>query len=213
MDKNTDWVIEQRVKRTIENLEKNNMEGVYVNDEKALIEKIGTLVKDGETVSVGGSMTLFETGVIDYLRCGKFNFLDRYKEGLTHDDINEIFRKTFSADAFFTSSNAVTEDGELYNVDGNGNRIAAMLFGPDKVIVIVGVNKIVKNVEEAIERNRHIAAPANAKRLNKNTPCTKAGYCMDCRNQDRICNEYALIKRQMRKGRITVIIVGKELGY
>ena len=152
MDKNTDWVIEKRVKRTIENLEKNNMEGFYVEDEKALIEKIDTIVKDGETVSVGGSMTLFETGLIDYLRSGRFNFLDRYKDGLTRDDVKDIYRKTFFADTFFTSSNAVTEDGELYNVDGNGNRVAAMLFGPDKVIAIVGINKIVKNVEEAIER-------------------------------------------------------------
>lgn len=213
MDENMNWLIEQKVKRTMDNLEKNSMEAFYVEDENALIEKIDSIVKEGETVAVGGSMTLFETGVIDYLRSGKFNFLDRYKEGLTPENIKEIYRKAFFADSFFTSSNAVTEDGGLYNVDGNGNRVAAMLYGPDKVIVIVGVNKIVKDLDEAIERNKRIAAPANAKRLNKNTPCTKTGYCMDCRSESRICNEYTYIKRQGRKGRIKIIIVGKELGY
>ncbi|MCT8975988.1 lactate utilization protein [Clostridium sp. CX1] len=213
MDKNTEWVMEQKVKRTIENLEKNNMDAYFVQDEKALVEKISEFVTDGDTVSVGGSMTLFETGVIEFLRKGKFNFLDRYKEGLTAADTKDIFRKSFLADAYFVSSNAVTEKGELYNVDGNGNRVAAMLYGPDKVIVIVGVNKIVKDVDEAIKRTKGCAAPANTKRLNRNTPCTKVGYCVECSSDERICNDYVLMRRQTQKGRVKVIIVGKELGY
>lgn len=213
MDNNIKWVEEQRIKRTMENLQKNNMDAYFVEDNNALIEKISELVREGDTVSVGGSMTLFETGVIEFLRNGKFNFLDRYAEGLKAGDIKDIFRKTFSADAYFVSSNAVTEKGELYNVDGNGNRVAAMIYGPDNVIVIVGVNKIVKDVQEAIARNKEYAAPANAKRLNKNTPCTKVGYCMECNSSERICNDYVLIRRQGQKGRIKVIIVGKELGY
>ncbi|QEK11419.1 lactate utilization protein [Crassaminicella thermophila] len=213
MDQNTTWVIEQRVKRTIENLEKNNMEAYYVKDENELHKKICELINEGDTVSVGGSMTLFETGVIDLLRNGKYNFLDRSKPGLTKDDIKELYRKSFCADAYFTSSNAITEDGALYNVDGTGNRVAAMLYGPDKVIVVAGVNKIVKNLEEAIERNKSIAAPANTKRLNKKTPCANLGYCTDCNSPERICNEYVLIRRQSIKGRIKVILVGKSLGY
>ncbi|MDW8799540.1 lactate utilization protein [Clostridium sp. A1-XYC3] len=213
MDKNTEWVMEQKVKRTIENLEKNNMDAYFVQDEKALVEKISEFVTDGDTVSVGGSMTLFETGVIEFLRKGKFNFLDRYKEGLTAADTKDIFRKSFLADAYFVSSNAVTEKGELYNVDGNGNRVAAMLYGPDKVIVIVGVNKIVKDVDEAIKRTKGCAAPANTKRLNRNTPCTKVGYCVECSSDERICNDYVLMRKQAQKGRVKVIIVGKELGY
>jgi len=213
MDNNIKWVQEQRIKRTMENLEKNNIEAYFVEDNNALIDKISELVKEGDTVSVGGSMTLFETGVIEFLRNGKFNFLDRYAEGLNGNDIKDIYRKTFSADAYFVSSNAITEEGELYNVDGNGNRVAAMIYGPDKVIVIVGVNKIVRDVQEAIERNRQYAAPANAKRLSKSTPCTKVGYCMDCSSNERICNDYVLIRRQGQKGRIKVIIVEKELGY
>jgi len=213
MDNNIKWVDEQKIKRTMENLEKNNIESYFVEDNSALIEKISKFVKEGDTVSVGGSMTLFETGVIEFLRNGKFNFLDRYEQGLNGNDIKDIFRKTFSADAYFVSSNAVTEKGELYNVDGNGNRVAAMIYGPDNVIVIVGVNKIVRDVQEAIERNKEYAAPANAKRLNRNTPCTKVGHCMDCSSSERICNDYVLIRRQGQKGRIKVIIVGKELGY
>lgn len=158
-------------------------------------------------------MTLFETGVIDLLRSEKYNFSDRYAQGLSKDDIKDIYRKSFSADAYFTSSNAITENGELYNVDGTGNRVAAMIYGPDKVIVVVGINKIVKDVDEAIERNKRMAAPANATRLNRKTPCANLGYCTDCNSPDRICNDYVLIRRQGIKGRINVIIVNKEFGY
>lgn len=197
----------------MENLEKNNMEAYYVTTNKDLLDKVRELVKEGDIVAVGGSMTLFDTGIIDFLRQGNYKFLDRYRNGLTGVDIKEIFRESFFANAYFTSSNALTENGELYNVDGNGNRVAAMLYGPDSVIVIVGINKIVKNLEEAIKRNRETSAPANCKRLNKETPCAKLGYCMDCNSADRICNDYVLIKRQGIKGRIKVIIVNEELGY
>ena len=213
MDENALWVLDQRVKRTMENLEKNNMEAYYVTTNKTLLEKVEELVHEGDLVGVGGSMTLFETGVIDFLRQGKYNFLDRYKDGVTPLEMKEIYRKSFCADVYLTSSNALTENGELYNVDGNGNRVAAMIYGPDMVIVIVGRNKIVSDLEEAIKRNEEIAAPANCKRLNRVTPCTKLGYCTDCKSNDRICNDYVVIRRQGIKGRIKVIIVSEELGY
>lgn len=213
MDKNLSFVIQKKAERTIQNLEKKNMHGYFVQNKEEALKKIEELINEGDTVSVGGSRTLFEVGVIDFLRNGKYNFLDRYEEGLTKEDIKELYRKSFSADAYFTSSNAITENGELYNVDGRGNRVAAMVYGPDKVIVVVGVNKIVKNVDEAIERNRRTAAPANAIRLNRNTPCAKTGYCMECSSEDRICYDYVLIRGQMEKGRIHVIIVNEELGY
>ncbi|WP_461205870.1 lactate utilization protein [Clostridium sp. DL1XJH146] len=213
MDKNARFVLEKRVARTIESLNKNNMDGYFVKDDKELFEKIKELTNDGDTVSVGGSMTLFETGIIDFLRAENYNFLDRYAEGLSKEDITDIYRKSFAADAYFASSNAITEDGELYNVDGIGNRIAAMIYGPDKVIVIAGVNKIVKDVDEAIKRNREIAAPANAIRLNKKTPCAKVGHCMDCTSPERICSAYTLIRKQFIRGRIHVIFVDMELGY
>ena len=213
MDNNLKSIMDKRIKRTMENLEKNNMEAYYAEDTAKVIGIVEGLVKEGETVAVGGSMTLFETGIIDYLKSGRFSYLDRYEAGLTPEGIKEVFRKSFSADAYFTSSNAVTEDGELYNVDGTCNRIAAMLYGPDKVIVIAGINKIVPDADAAVERVRNIAAPANAVRLNRKTPCVSTGYCMDCSSPDRICNSYALIGRQGAKGRIKVIIVGSDLGY
>ena len=213
MDKNALCLEDQRIKRTMDNLEKNNMEAYYVTTNKALIEKVKELVHEGDMVSVGGSMTLFNTGVINFIRQGNYNFLDRYKNGLTAQEMKEIFRKSFYTDVYFTSSNALTENGELYNVDGNGNRVAAMIYGPDKVIVIVGINKIVKNLEEAIKRNEETSAPANCKRLNKKTPCVKVGHCTNCNSSDRICNDYVLIRRQGIKGRIKVIISSEELGY
>ena len=151
--------------------------------------------------------------MIDYLRSGKYKFLDRYVEGLSKDDLKKLYRDTFSADVYFTSTNAITEKGELYNVDGNGNRIAAMLYGPDKVIVIAGVNKIVRDIEEAVMRNERISAPANCKRLNRNTPCVKVGHCVNCSSEERICSEYTVIKRQGNKDRIHVIFLNEELGY
>ena len=213
MDNNLKWVNEQKVLRTIESLNKNNMNGYLVNTNEELIEKIKELVGEGATVSCGGSVSLFETGVMDHLRSGRYKFLDRYEEGLSKEEITNIFKESFFADAYFASSNAVTEDGKLYNVDGNGFRVAAMLFGPEKVILIVGVNKIVKNIDEAVMRNREISAPANAKRLNKLTPCTKVGYCVDCKGSDKICREFTVISSQGDKDRIHVIFMNKEIGY
>lgn len=213
MDENVKWVNEKKILRTIEALENNNMNGYLVNSRSEVIDKIQELVTEGSVVGCGGSMSLFEADVIDHLRTDRYKFLDRYKEGLSREEVVEIFKKSFFADAYITSSNAITEDGELYNVDGNGNRVAAMLYGPDKVIVICGVNKIVLDVEEAIQRTRLISAPANAKRLNRNTPCTKVGYCVDCKSPERICNDYTLIKRQGTPDRMHVIFINEELGY
>ena len=213
MDKDLRWLKEKRIINTIEALKRNGMNGYLVNNNEELINKIKELTREGDTVACGGSMTLFETGVIDHLRSGRYNFLDRHAEGLSPEDIKNIFRGAFSADVFFASTNAVTETGELYNVDGTGNRVAAMLYGPDKVILVVGQNKIVKNLEEAIDRNKAICGPANCKRLNRATPCMKVGRCMDCASTDRICNEYTVIKKQRDKDRIHVIFLADELGY
>ncbi|WXR60518.1 lactate utilization protein [Peptostreptococcaceae bacterium AGR-M142] len=213
MDENMKWLYKSKVNEIISNLEKNNMQGFYVENKEELIKKLDELVKNNSTVSVGGSMTLFETGVIDYLKNKDVLFYNRYEEGLSKDDIKDIYRKSFSVDYYFTSTQAITLQGELYNVDGTGNRVAAMLYGPENVIVIVGINKIVDDFDAAIKRNRNISAPANAKRLNRKTPCAKTGYCMECNSNDRICNEYTLIKRQSQKDRIKVIIVAEEFGY
>lgn len=212
MDNSIKWVNETKVKRTIETLKKNNIESFLINTQDELINKIEELVEENSKVTVGGSMTLFETKVIDHLRSGRYKFLDRYKEGLTPEEIEQIFREAFFCDAYFTSTNAITEEGELYNVDGKGNRVAAMLYGPDKVIVIAGVNKIVKNIDEAISRVENIAAPANVKRLNRKTPCGVTGRCMNCNSPERICREYTVIRKPV-PNRIFVLLLNESYGY
>lgn len=213
MDKNVAWYIEKQVERTIKNLNSRNMEGYYVNNREQLLQKLKELIAEGSTVGVGDSMTLFETKIIDFLRNGSFNFLDKYEEKLSKDEKREIYIKNFSADTFISSTNAITESGELYNIDGNGSRVAPMLYGPKQVIIVTGINKIVKNLEEAEIRVRQYSAPIDAKRLNKDTPCSKLGYCIDCKSPNRICNDFVVIKGQFNKGRIKVVIVGEVLGF
>lgn len=212
MDQNLNWLNEKRIEKTIKSLENNNMKGYLVSNKEELLKKIEEIVKAGSLVGCGGSMTLFETGVIDFIR-EKYNFLDRYAKDIKPEEMKEIYRKSFSADAYFTSTNAITEDGELYNLDGNGNRVAAMIYGPDKVIVIAGVNKIVKDVDEAIKRTKTIAAPANCKRLSTNTGCKTTGICIDCSSPGRICCSYTLIKRQLTPEIIHVIFLNEDFGY
>lgn len=213
MDQNTDFVLEQRIERTMKNLEKNNMRAYKVENEAEALKKLEELIPAGGSIGIGGSMTLFETGAIDFIRKGDYVVLDRYAPGLTPEDIKDLYRKSFAADVYLTSSNAVTEAGELYNVDGTGNRVAAMIYGPDKVIVMVGRNKLVKDADQAVHQVKEMASPANNKRLNLGNPCVVTGICSECSAPKRICNAYTLIKRQMQKDRIHVIIINKDLGY
>jgi len=213
MEKNIAWYIDKKIERTIEGLKKRNMEGYSVSDEAELMELLAKLIPRNSLVGVGDSMTLFETGVIDFLRKGNFTFLDKYREGITSEEKREIYIKNFSADTFMCSTNALTENGELYNIDGNGSRVAPMLYGPKRVILVAGINKIVRDIEEAEKRVRQYAAPIDAKRLGKDTPCAALGYCVDCKSPNRICNEFVVIRGQFVKCRIKVIIVKKQLGY
>lgn len=213
MDQHANWLHASRIERTKEALIANQYAVSLVSDPKELIEIIENELPEGSTVSVGGSMTLFETGIIDHLRSGRYEFWDRYAGQLSPEDLKALYVRSFSADAYFTSSNAITEDGGLYNVDGNGNRVAAMLYGPKKVFVIAGANKIVKNLDAAIARNREYAAPANTKRLNRKTPCAVTGVCSDCKSPERICNDYVYMQRQTQKDRIHVILLTGSFGY
>lgn len=194
-------------------LTENNYVPHYVPNSESLRALLETLIPENSHVAVGGSMTLFETGIIDLLRRMPITFHDRYAEGLTPEGIRDVYVKSFDTDIYFTSTNALTADGCLFNVDGNGNRVAAMLYGPRQVFVILGINKLVENLEAAILRNKTIAAPANARRLNRNTPCAVTGVCSDCKSPDRICSDYVLMKHQTRAGRIHVFIVGESLGF
>ena len=208
----------------MKNLEKNNFKPYLVKSKENIIPLLKTIISKGDTVSVGGSMTLFETGVIDFLRNGDYNFLDRYKEGLSRDEVGKIYRDSFFADAYLCSTNALLKSGALYNVDGNSNRVASIVFGPKSVIIIAGKNKIVNDFDEAVKRVKEIAAPKNAKRLSCETYCNikekcvslsneNADVCNGCASNSRICCNYVLSSYQKVKDRIKVIIVDEELGY
>lgn len=213
-----------RIEKTVKNLKANNMDAYFCENKQDACELVKTLIKKGDVISSGGSVTLKETGVYDIITSSDYNYLDRSAEGLTKEQIEEVYRKTFSADAFFASSNAITENGELYNVDGNSNRVAALLYGPKNVILVCGYNKIVRNIDEAVDRVKRIAAPSNTVRLNIDTPCGKTGRCISadnenaelcsgCKSERRICCNYVICAQQRHKDRIKVIIIGEEYGY
>lgn len=213
MDKNKYEIMRLRMERTAEALRRNHFFAVCCENKEEALDILESLIPDGADVAVGGSVTLNETGALELLRSGDYRFLDRYQSGLTREQTEEIFRKSFFCDTYLCSTNAVTENGELYNVDGNGNRVAAMIYGPASVVVIVGYNKIVRNLEEARLRVRTVAAPANAVRLGCQTPCASTGRCMDCRSEDRICSAETVLSFCHQRERIKVILVGEELGY
>ena len=214
MDKSAEILWEIKLGKIAEKLKLNQMDAYIVQSKEELPELLDRLMKNGASVNAGGSMTLAETGILDYLNAGDYVFYDKTSpEVKTNEQIAAVNRQAFSADYYFTSSNAITEDGWLYNVDGRGNRVAAMMYGPENVIVVVGRNKCVKTFDDAIQRNREISGPANCIRLGKKTPCSVTGQCTDCSSPDRICNEFTLIKRSNPKGRIKVILLNFEAGY
>lgn len=210
MDKNTVQIIEKRLERAITNL-KNHKFDVSVCEKKEdvnpLLEK---LIERNSTSAVGGSVTLSETNTLAWLRSGHTKFYDRYSPEC---DVNEVFHESFNVDAYITSSNAVTVTGELVNTDGNGNRVAAMIYGPKKVYVIVGLNKLVPTIEEGQRRIELYAAPMNCERLNRATPCRKTGECMDCNVPERICSVNVVFNRCNTPNRIHIIFVKEDLGY
>lgn len=205
--------MDERITRVMAALERNNMKPYYAETLEELHDIVRGLVKNDRLITAGGSVTLEESGVKQLLMT-EFGgaFLDR-SEGKTPEEVEDILHKAFVSDTFFASSNAVTEDGELYNVDGRGNRVSAMIYGPEQVVLVVGVNKIVKDMDEAVCRVEQVAAPLNTKRLNSGTPCEVTGNCAHCRSKGRICCSYVRMAQQRVKDRIKVIIVNQKLGY
>ncbi|MGN0171509.1 MAG: lactate utilization protein [Acutalibacteraceae bacterium] len=213
--------IPRKIETAMSALARNHIDSCYVPTAAEVPAAVASLLHKGDVVSVGGSVTLQQTGVLDLLRNGDYRFLDRYEPGLSREQITDIYRQTFSADAYLCSCNAVTMHGELYNVDGNSNRIAAIAFGPKSVIMVVGKQKLVPDLDSAVDRVKTVAAPLNAKRLDCDTYCAQAGRCagagggmtLGCGQQDRICSNYLICAKQKHKGRIKVIFVGEEVGY
>lgn len=213
MDKNLLGMYDLKIERLKKALERNNMTCEVFNTEEELHDYFKTIFKDQKVVAVGGSMSLDEMHVLDLIRASDVKFLDRYAKGLTKEEINAIHHETFNADIYLTSTNAMTTDGCLYNIDGNGNRVAAMIYGPKDVYVVAGVNKIFESEEEAIDHIKNVSAPANAIRLHRQTGCAVAGKCVNCMSDQRICASYVKLARQGNKDRIHVIIMRQELGY
>ena len=198
--------------KLIPNLEKRNFEAYYCDNKKEALDKAISLIDKNGTISWGGSKTLKDLNLIEVLKENDYKLIDR-DSASTPEERDELMKQGLTANTFLTSSNAITEDGILVNIDGNGNRVAAMCYGPDSVIVIAGMNKLCKTVEDAEDRVHNVAAVKNAERFGlTKTGCSK-GKCVDCLSDECMCSYVVKTRRSKVKGRINIILVGEELGF
>ncbi len=211
--------MKEKIQILVDRLGKNNIPAFSVKDKKEALPKILSMIPEGSTVGFGDSVTLRQIGLVDALEKGNYTFLNPWKSGISAAENIQLKKRALTSDVFVTGTNAVTLDGQIVNVDALGNRVAAMLFGPKKVIIVVGINKIVENLQEALDRIRNMVAPLNVRRhpdFDPMPPCGVTGVCSDCSSPWRICNKTVIIERQWDnaeyKPLITVIIVGEELG-
>ena len=205
---------EAMAKSIIEQLRKRRMEGSYAASAEQARREILAMIPPGASVIRGGSMTTVALGLwAEVARLPGVELLNPYEPGLSREAAGEMRRQGLTADILITSSNAITRDGVLVNLDGTGNRVAAMIFGPKKVILAVGMNKVVTDLEAARERIKRYAAPVNARRVGYKTPCAQTGVCSDCSSPQRICNAWSIIEGQPVPGRIHVVLIGEDLGY
>ena len=215
----------KQIKTLFNNLQKNKMQPLYAETKEDALNLVKDMLFDGAVITWGGSMSVIECKIDELLRNKKYNFMDRGRVGITPQEQQECFKASIGADFFFCSANAITENGDILNVDGLANRISSIAFGPKKVVMIVGKNKLVPNLKEAFLRVKKIAAPKNCVRLGKNTPCAKLGHCVSllnnnnpdfadgCQSDDRICCDYMISAMQRQKDRMIIIFVNEDLGY
>ena len=203
-----------RAQTIIKGLEKRNMEGVFCKTKEDALAKALSYIEEGSSVTWGGSMSISEIGLMDAVKNGNYEIIDR-SVAKNYDEQREIFSKAVLADYYLMSSNAITLDGELINIDGTGNRVACLTYGPKNVIMIVGMNKVVNDVEDGIKRVRNFASSPNTLRLGLKTPCSMTGRCGDCYGDTCICSQIVVTRRQSAamRGRIKIILVGESLGY
>lgn len=195
--------------KIVEQLAKRNMTGYYAKTKEEALEIALSIIPENSTIARGGSMSVDEIGLSEALMNGNYKYCNRDKE--TDKRAAELF--AYDADIFLGSANAISEDGILVNIDGNSNRVSAMAYGPRKVILIVGMNKVASDVDSAMKRARHEAAPINAQRFGLNTPCSKTGSCMNCLSPDTICCQFLITRYSRHKDRIHVILVDDNLGF
>lgn len=213
--KMTEWETKRNVllaQKVIKGLASRNMEGFYAATKEEALAKMLSLIPEGSSIGWGGTMSVGAIGGFDAIRNGSYKLLDR-DAAATPEEKEVIQRQIFSADYFLTSSNAITEDGILVNIDGNSNRVSAIAFGPAHVIVVAGMNKIVKTEADARSRAKNIAAPINAQRFGLDTPCAKTGACFDCTSHDTVCCQELITRYSKHDGRIKVILVNEDLGF
>lgn len=207
------WHNEALAATTIKALQKNGFEALYFPTQGEAVAYVADNISEQASVGVGGSMTLQEIGIVKLLKDRGNLMLDHSDPELSDAEKMDCRRRQSGCDVFLTSTNAITMDGKLINVDGAGNRVAAMIFGPKQVMVIAGVNKIAVDVQSAIDRIETYASPMNNKRLGRPNPCVTSGVCMDCQGPARICNVTTIMHRKPSLIATTVILVGEKLGY
>ncbi len=193
----------------IKGLKSRNMTGYYAASKEEAKEIALSLIPEGSSVTMGGGMSVHEIGLVKALQEGNYNFIDRD----AYEDKRAAMLAAYDADVFLSSSNAITQDGILVNIDGNANRVSAIAQGPKKVVMIVGMNKVCDDWDGAMKRARNVAAPINTQRFGLNTPCTKTGTCMDCKSPDTICCQFLITRFSRHAGRIHVILVNDNLGF
>lgn len=184
----------------------------YAEDKEEAKKKILSLIPAGASISVGGSETLTDMNMIEEFRSEKYKFFDRY-QSIPYEEVYEIYRQSLLSDFFVSSTNAITRNGQLVNTDSSGNRVASMIIGPKKVIIVAGANKVVDDLDEAFKRIKEIA-PMNATRVHHKAPCVETARCMHCESNSSVCNYTGIIENGRKEpGRITVIMVAEELGF
>lgn len=195
--------------KVIKGLESRNMSGYYAESKEEALKIALELIPEGSSVSMGGAMSVHEIGLVEAVKKGNYNFIDRDAT----EDKRAAMLAGYDADVFLSSANAMTDDGVLVNIDGNSNRVSAIAQGPKKVVFIVGMNKVCSDVDHALKRARNVAAPINAQRFGLNTPCSKTGSCMNCKSPDTICCQFLITRFSRHKDRIHVILVNDNLGF
>lgn len=195
--------------KVIKGLQSRNMSGYYAESREEALRLALELIPEGSTATMGGGVSVQEIGLVDALKQGNYKFIDRD----AYEDKRAAMLLAYDADVFLASTNAITEDGVLVNIDGNANRVSAIAQGPKKVILIVGMNKVCDDVDGAMKRARNVAAPTNAQRFGLSTPCAKTGSCMNCKSPDTICCQFLITRFSRHTGRIHVILVNDSLGF
>lgn len=198
--------------KVCENLRSRGFEAYYCESAAEALEQALSLIPEGKVVSWGGCKSCEQIGLLDAVKQGNYQVIDR-DSAKTPEERTALMKQALTCDVFLTGTNALTETGELVNIDGNGNRVAAMIYGPESVIVVAGMNKLVKTVMDAANRARNEAAPVNVQRFNLNTPCKVDGLCHDCNSPDCVCNYIVRTRRCKPAGKIKVILVNEVLGY